>query len=98
MAFPEYHKETWDGREVLVCDACGAERTVGDWPTCPHEKGHFGEDPLEPYDDDNLDANPVHITTRAQRRAIMNKNHMEYRQKRTDLLPSSRIYIDMGRK
>lgn len=93
---PEPHP--MDDVPVYVCIECGNRRSPGDWPQCPHEAGKFGEDPLEPYEDDNLSTDPIHVTTRAQRRAIMNKNHMEYRKKRTDLLPSTRRYFDMGRK
>jgi len=100
MAFPEYHEETLDGRIVYVCDECGSRRTPGDWMQCPHlnEKGSFGEDPLEPYFDEHITERGEYITSRGQRRTIMNANHLEYRKKRTDLLTGQRTYFDQGRR
>lgn len=68
------------------CDECGAELSeINLWPFCggdptKHAKvTMFGEDPIEGYVDDNLQHDPVEITTRAQRRKIMSKNGLEYR-------------------
>ena len=81
----------------MKCDDCGAELQVGQWPWCPHEDAHnFGEAPLEPYWDEHLDSNPIHVTTRHERRQIMARNNLEYhdvsRKKR------GRIYSFMGGK
>lgn len=96
--------------EVQVCDNCGTVRFVGDWMYCPHGKAHFGEEPLEPYVDEHIreggtdvgvDAAGNHylgtlITTRGQRAQIMREQGLEYRKKRTDLLPSTRSYFFGG--
>lgn len=95
MAFPEYHEEVREGASVLICDDCKSVRVLGDWPSCPHKKGHFGEEPLEPYIDEHILSEPILITSRGQRRAIMNREHLEYRKKRSDLLPSRTTYFDM---
>lgn len=94
---PEYHEEIRNNELVLICDDCGAERGVGDWPQCPHIPGNFGEEPLEPYVDENIDTEPVLITTRGQRRAIMAAKGFEYRKKRTDLLPGRASYFFVGK-
>ena len=83
------------------CDKCGAELKVGEWPFCNGDPAahilatNFGEQPLEPYIDHNLGPEPVEITTRSQRRAIMARQHFEYhdvsRKKR------GRIYVDLHR-
>jgi len=99
MAFPDYQPKTLeDGTEVLICVECGNQRRVRDWPQCPHEPVHnFGEEPLEPYFDEHISESGEWITTRGQRRAIMNRNHLEYRKKRTDLLTGRVRHFDMGR-
>lgn len=107
MASPDYHEEQREvekGGEkilvtVLVCDGCGVVRYCGDWPNCPHGDGRsFGEEPLEPYFDENITESGEYITTRGQRRAIMNREHLEFRKKRTDLLTGRRVHFDMGRR
>lgn len=79
------------------CEKCGHTMSIGDWPYCPHEHvERFGEEPLEPYWDENLISEPggIEITTRAQRRKIMDENNMEYRKKAK--LPGSSLFFDMG--
>lgn len=68
------------------CDECGAVlNAINLWPFCGGDPAkharvaHFGEDPLEGYIDGNLQHDPVEITTRGQRRAIMSKNGIEYK-------------------
>lgn len=84
-------------RIAHVCDLCGQERHPGDWPDCRrsgnHLPGNFGEEPLEAYDDKNLAPATVRITTRAQRRRIMAKNHLEYVPKGER--KGARTYFDM---
>ena len=102
---PEYHEElrtdpkTKDQITVLICDECGGERVSGDWPDCRkdgnHTAGHGFDDPLEAYDDHNVDVNTRRITTRGERRAIMSKNHLEYVKKGQRL--GAIRYIDLGR-
>lgn len=69
-----------------LCDECGTTLTdLNVWPFCggnPKKHApvsHFGDDPIEGYVDDNLQHDPVEITTRGQRRAIMAKNGIEYK-------------------
>lgn len=84
---------------VNVCDDCGEIRYCGDWPVCPHGSGKsFGEQPLEPYFDEHITEKGAWITTRGQRAQIMRENNLEYRKKRTDLLPSGRVYVFQGGK
>lgn len=106
MAFPEYIERNVTSTSpeglrqipILVCELCGRTRQAGDWPMCPHDSGNFGEEPLEPYFDEHISPEGTWITTRGQRRAIMNASHFEYRKKRTDLLAGQKTYIDMGRR
>lgn len=80
-------------RPSELCESCGAEITFGQWPWCPHEKAsNFGEDPLEPYYDGELEAE---ITTRAGRRAIMAEKHLEYHD--VSKKRRGRLYIDLHR-
>ena len=71
---------------MTKCDECGAELTeLNVWPFCrgdakKHAKvTHFGDDPIEGYIDTNLGPQDIEITTRGQRRAIMAKNGLEYK-------------------
>jgi len=102
MPFPDYivrditscDSEGLINLSSLVCVTCGRPRFFGDWPACPHSSDvTFGEQPLEPYVDENIAEEPVLITTRGQRKALMDKNNLVYRKKRTDLLPSSKRYF-----
>ena len=99
---PEWHEEVRVDRNnstvVFVCDECNTIRIVGDWPYCPHESGHFGEEPLEPYFDEHITERGEQITSRGQRRKIMDQCHLEFRRKRTDLITGLKRYFDMSRK
>jgi hypothetical protein len=80
------------------CEKCNQEVSIGDWPWCPHgSAANFGEESIEPYWDEMLLPDPVYITSRAQRRAIMSRNGIEYRKKH-ESPPGSRVFIDMGRR
>lgn len=82
----------------MKCDKCGHEFRIGDYPFCPHDNVHgclhMGEEPMESYVDYNLTEEPegVEITTRGQRRRIMEENHFEYRKKREGP-PGSRLFF-----
>lgn len=89
---------TLEIRDVHICVECGKQRLCGDWPICPHIKGNGGQQPIEPYFDEHITTEGVWITSRSQRRKIMDQNELEYRPKRTDLLPSTRAYMDLGRR
>lgn len=80
----------------MTCDKCGTELRVGQWPWCPHEDArNFGEDPLEPYWDEHLGPEPVHVTTRAERRRVMAGRDLEY--KDVSRKRRGRVYVDLGR-
>jgi len=86
---------TWVGLPV-ICEKCGADLHVGEWPWCPHEQApHFGEEPMESYVDENIAPDPVEITTRGQRRAIMRESNLEY--KDVSSKKRGRVYVCMGR-
>jgi len=85
------------------CDECGTELTALNlWPFCGGEPKkhalvtHFGDDPIEGYVDGNLGPQDIEITTRGQRRSLMAKLGVEYkdvsRKKR-----GARLYFDMSR-
>ena len=73
----------------MKCDVCGHQLEIGQWPFCKGSKeDHLGpmggfEDPMEPYDDWNItsEADSVLITTRSQRRKLMDKQGLDYRKK-----------------
>lgn len=56
---PDYHEDTRliDGKlvTILICDACGAQRTVGQNPFCPHDGfGAALQEPFTEYVDPHL--------------------------------------------
>jgi len=84
------------------CEKCGEEYKVGEWPWCPHGDGKgFGEEPLAPYLDWQLDpyGPGIEITNRAQRRKEMDKHALDYRDKgkRGGHVPGGRLFFDMGK-
>ncbi|MHA2136279.1 MAG: hypothetical protein ACW99J_20660 [Candidatus Thorarchaeota archaeon] len=78
------------------CDKCGNDYTLGEWPWCPHGSAkNFGEEPLEPYIDEHLtDEHPgILITSRGQRRKIMDKKGFDYK-KKFEKPPGMTLYFD----
>ena len=77
----------------MRCTECGKTGHYW-WDHGPVKK--FGEDPIEPYTDDNLSSEEggVEITTRGQRRKIMDEEHFEYRKKAPRL--GEVMYFDRG--
>ena len=74
------------------------EHGVTPWWDCDPCRGSatFGDTPLEPYVDHNLGPEPVEITSRAQRRAIMSKAHLDYHDVSKKI--RGRVYVDMHRR
>lgn len=96
---PDYHEELRDGRTVVICDRCGAERHSGDWPDCrkdgSHSKGSGYDDALEPYFDHGLGA---YITTRGERRKLISQKGLEdFKSERRKSREAGRIYVDLRR-
>ena len=56
------------------------EHGITPWWDCDpcRATASFGEEPLEPYVDEHLGPEPIHITTRSERRQIMARNNLEY--------------------
>lgn len=80
----------------MTCDKCGSELRIGAWPWCPHEDAsHFGEQPLEPYWDENICQGGAMITTRGERRAIMAREHLDYHD--VSKKRRGRLYVDLHR-
>jgi hypothetical protein len=90
---------------MTKCSTCGIEYGIGDWPWCPHGDGRgFGEEPLEPYLDEHLTSEVapdesdmpygIEMTTRSQRRKIMDRNELEYRPK----VKVGTLFFDMGKR
>jgi hypothetical protein len=83
------------------CDECGHEIAIGEFPFCRGSVSDHGpwlgaDEPIEGYLDTNLGPQDIEITTRGQRRAIMAKNGLEYKDV-TKKTRGKRLYFDMGR-
>jgi hypothetical protein len=84
----------WDP-EQSKCSECGE---VGHpWMNCEslnRANLQFGEEPMEAYIDEHLTSEPggIEITTRGQRRKIMDECKFDYRKKR-EKPPGSTLYL-----
>jgi hypothetical protein len=57
---------------VTICDKCGVELHISDYPFCPHGHGHTHVSGDEcDYWDHNLGQQPIRIRSWSQRRALM---------------------------
>jgi len=74
------------------------EHGITPWWDCDpcRSTASFGDQPLEPYIDHNLGPEPVEITSRAQRRAIMSKAHLDYHDVSKKV--RGRLYVDLHRR
>lgn len=60
---------------IVVCQACGAEIHLGDWPFCPHGRT-TPYHPFIPYFDTGLGAQ---VNSLAERWRLMKQHHADYR-------------------
>lgn len=66
-----------------VCDKCGKEISVGDWPWCKGAQSDhtpiksFSYDAWEPYFDEHITARGAQLDTRGDRQRLMRENHLE---------------------
>lgn len=59
-----------------LCRKCRNPFRIGDWPWCPHGKPTFRvESDIEPYVDEHISDRPTLVTSRSQKRALMNQWH-----------------------
>ena len=74
------------------------EHGITPWWDCDpcRNSASFGEEPISPYWDENLGPEPIHITTRSERRQIMSRNNLEYHD--VSKKRRGRIYSFMGGK
>ena len=95
----------------MICERCGKELVIGQWPWCPHgDARNFGDLPLEPYVDEHIAAggtdvgydsegNPYRghlITTRGERRRLASRNHADYLD--VSSKKRGRVYVCLGGK
>lgn len=82
------------------CNDCGGDIATGDWPFCggdptKHEPArNFGDEPMEAYWDEHLSTWGEHVTTRGERRRIMAREGLEY--KDVSKKQRGKIYVDLG--
>jgi hypothetical protein len=63
--------------EQALCDKCGKNYSVGEWPFCPHGIPH-GMHSFKAYTEYNIDHDPIHITSWGQRRQLMKERNLDY--------------------
>lgn len=63
---------------MTPCDRCGVTLAIGDYPFCPHGRGvHASHGDELDYWDHNLGKAPIHIRSKAQRKALMQAQGLE---------------------
>lgn len=55
---------------MMICDLCGIELGIGDWPYCPHGPTRQRE-AFKAYLDENISDEPVWITNAGDRNKLM---------------------------
>ena len=82
---------------MTTCDKCGQEILIGEWPFCPHGGNvTFGEDSID-YIDEMIAEEPVHFTSRLQRRRYMDKQGLDFRPKLERPIGTVK-YVDLGHR
>lgn len=66
----------------MICDCCGKELQVGDWPFAPHGRGLGMLGEFKPYIEPNLGPEPVLITSLAQKQRMLKAAGLEERESR----------------
>jgi hypothetical protein len=88
------------GEEMSMCkcDKCGEEFSIGDWPYCPHQPTtHFGENPMEPYIDDQIGPDPVEFRTIGEKVRYMDAHGLVPFEHKNHRNVNRRIFLDMGK-
>jgi hypothetical protein len=60
----------------MTCDRCGAALTIGDWPFCPHGRGHgtaISDDIPGGQLIENLGPEPIRVYSESERRRLMHE-------------------------
>lgn len=68
---------------AMICDNCGKELQIGEWPFCPHGEARDGgllAHTFRPYLDEHIlpGTQPTEITSPGHRRALMRKEKLDY--------------------
>lgn len=83
-----------------TCDSCGLIFAIGEWAWCPHGTPHWAVDYID-YVDDNIGPDPIHFTSRRERRRYMDANGIDFKDKLRDVHKGGsggRLFFDMARK
>jgi hypothetical protein len=57
-----------------VCEKCGQEVFIGEWPFCFHGSGNNLQKPMEPHVDDMIASHPVEFRTIGEKVRYMDRN------------------------
>jgi hypothetical protein len=85
----------------MKCEECGGDVSIGDWPFCRgvrenHAPTSFIDDSLD-YVDEMIAEEPVHFTSRLQRRKFMDKQGLDFRPKLERPIGTVK-YVDLGHR
>ena len=59
---------------MSVCEECGRDVSIGDFPFCPHGHGNNLQKPMTPYIDTQLAATPMEFSTISEKVRFMDRN------------------------
>lgn len=70
-----------------ICDECGKELEIGDFPFCPHGKvPKYFNKPFVPYWDEHISPDgPIYITSHRQRTRELKRNNMDFRGRKSGM-------------
>ena len=58
----------------MICEKCGEEIRIGEWPFCPHGDVHFEVDAHEPIYYEHLSTDGETFTSNREKRKFMDKH------------------------
>ena len=80
---------------MSICEECGRDVSIGDFPFCPHGHGNNLQKPMTPYTDTQLAATPMEFSTISEKVRFMDRNSIvprgEARQKSSSPTLSSSV-------
>jgi hypothetical protein len=66
----------------MICDVCGCEYEIGQWPYCPHPWVNKRR-PFVPWIDEHISDTPVEIRSLAQWNRLLRENQCDLRDQPT---------------
>ena len=66
----------------MICDVCGCEYEIGEWPYCPHGWA-YNKPPFRKWVDEHITGEPVEINSLAHWNRLMRENKCDLKDQPT---------------